>query len=141
MKTILITGCSSGFGLEIAKHFLDRGWKVIATMRVPNDNLVPQSEHLKILPLDVTDSESIRAAIDAAGPIDALVNNAGIGFLNASFPEPQTVGESLSIAGTGQQFQKEVGVVSVERPQSLRHNFDRRTDRRAGSQRNRPAGN
>ena len=33
MKTILITGCSSGFGLETARHFLDRDWKVIAAMR------------------------------------------------------------------------------------------------------------
>ena len=32
MKTVLITGCSSGFGLETAKTFLDRGFKVVATM-------------------------------------------------------------------------------------------------------------
>ncbi|RYD36003.1 MAG: SDR family oxidoreductase [Verrucomicrobiaceae bacterium] len=83
MKTILITGCSSGFGLEIAKHFLERDWKVIATMRTPDAELLPRSEHLRILSLDVTDAESIRAAVEAAGPIDALVNNAGIGFLNA----------------------------------------------------------
>lgn len=83
MKTILITGCSSGFGLEIAKHFLAQNWKVIATMRVPDEDVLPRSEHLKILPLDVTNPESIRAAIEQAGPIDALVNNAGIGFLNS----------------------------------------------------------
>lgn len=83
MKTILITGCSSGFGLEIAKHFLDRDWKVIATMRTPDPEVLPRSEHLTILALDVSDADSIRAAIEAAGPIDALVNNAGIGFLNS----------------------------------------------------------
>ena len=83
MKTILITGCSSGFGLEIANHFLDRNWKVIATMRVPDEAILPRSEHLRILPLDVTKPESIRAAIEQAGPVDALVNNAGIGFLNS----------------------------------------------------------
>lgn len=83
MKTILITGCSSGFGLEIAKHFLDRNWKVIATMRVPDEDVLPRSQHLKILPLDVTKEDSIRVAIEQAGPIDALVNNAGIGFLNS----------------------------------------------------------
>ncbi|RYD19728.1 MAG: SDR family oxidoreductase [Verrucomicrobiaceae bacterium] len=83
MKTILITGCSSGFGLEIAKHFLEREWKVIATMRTPDPEVLPRSENLTILPLDVTDAESIRAAVEAAGPIDALVNNAGIGFLNS----------------------------------------------------------
>ncbi|HET6803994.1 MAG TPA: SDR family oxidoreductase [Frateuria sp.] len=82
MKTILITGCSSGFGLEIAQDFLGRGWQVIATMRTPRENLLPRSARLRVLPLDVTDPRSIRALIDAAGPIDALVNNAGIGLLN-----------------------------------------------------------
>ncbi len=41
MKTILITGCSSGFGLEIAKYFLDRDWKVVATMRTPREDVLP----------------------------------------------------------------------------------------------------
>jgi NAD(P)-dependent dehydrogenase (short-subunit alcohol dehydrogenase family) len=79
MKTILITGCSSGFGLEIAKHFLDRHWKVIATMRTLQEDVLPGSEHLRVLALDVTDPQSIHQAIEAAGPIDALVNNAGLG--------------------------------------------------------------
>ncbi|WP_428490830.1 SDR family oxidoreductase [Rhodopila sp.] len=79
MKTILITGCSSGFGLETAKYFLDRDWKVVATMRTPRGNLLPGSEHLRLLALDVTDAESVRQAVEAAGPIDALVNNAGFG--------------------------------------------------------------
>lgn len=83
MKTVLITGCSSGFGLETARYFLDRDWRVIATMRIPRDDLLPRSEHLRVLALDVTDSESIRQAVDAAGPIDVLVNNAGIGMLGA----------------------------------------------------------
>ena len=83
MKTVLITGCSSGFGLEIAKDFLGRGWQVIATMRTPREDVLPRSKRLRVLPLDVTDPRSIRALIDAAGPIDALVNNAGIGLLNA----------------------------------------------------------
>jgi len=83
MKTILITGCSSGFGLEIAKHFLERNWKVVATMRVPDETVLPRSENLRILPLDVTDPDSIRAAVEQAGTVDALVNNAGIGFLNS----------------------------------------------------------
>ncbi|MDR3495878.1 MAG: SDR family oxidoreductase [Ancalomicrobiaceae bacterium] len=79
MKTILITGCSSGFGLETAKCFLDRDWKVVATMRKPREDVLPRSEHLRVLALDVTDPESIRQAVEAAGPIDALVNNAGFG--------------------------------------------------------------
>lgn len=83
MKTVLITGCSSGFGLETARYFLDRDWKVIATMRTPREDVLPRSEHLRVLALDVTDPQSIREVVDAAGPIDVLVNNAGIGVLNA----------------------------------------------------------
>lgn len=83
MQTIMITGCSSGFGLEIAKHFFAKGWKVIATMRTPREEVLPRSERLRIIPLDVKDAESIRRAVDSAGPIDALVNNAGIG---AAYP-------------------------------------------------------
>lgn len=83
MKTILITGCSSGYGLETARHFLSRGYSVIATMRTVREDVLPRSEHLRILPLDVTDSDSIAATVEAAGPIDALVNNAGIGVVGA----------------------------------------------------------
>ena len=79
MQTILITGCSSGFGLETARHFLERGWRVIATMRTPREDLLPPSERLRVLQLDVTDAQSIRKAVEAAGPIDVLVNNAGFG--------------------------------------------------------------
>jgi len=84
MKTILITGCSSGFGLEIARAFLDRpDWTVVATMRTPRADILPTSDQLRVLPLDVTDPESIRHAIEAAGQINVLVNNAGIGYMNA----------------------------------------------------------
>lgn len=83
MKTILITGCSSGFGHETAKYFLERDWNVIATMRTPREDVLPASENLRILSLDVTREDSIRRVIEEAGQIDALVNNAGIGLLNA----------------------------------------------------------
>ena len=87
MPSILITGCSSGFGLETARLFLDRGWQVTATMRSPRDDLLPASDRLRIVALDVTDAASIKAAIEAAngafGPIDVVVNNAGLGQLNA----------------------------------------------------------
>jgi NAD(P)-dependent dehydrogenase (short-subunit alcohol dehydrogenase family) len=83
MNTILITGCSSGFGLETARYFFDRGWTVVATMRTPREDVLPRSERLRVLPLDVTDARSIAGAVDAAGPIDVLVNNAGVGLLNA----------------------------------------------------------
>ncbi|HGE8465233.1 SDR family oxidoreductase [Serratia nevei] len=83
MKTVLITGCSSGFGLETAEYFLRNDWKVVATMRTPSEDLLPRSEHLRVFALDVTDRESIRRTVEAAGPIDVLVNNAGIGVMNA----------------------------------------------------------
>jgi len=83
MNTVLITGCSSGFGLATAELFLERGWNVIATMRTPRSDILPASDKLRILPLDVTDAGSIAAAMAEAGPIDVLVNNAGVGLLNA----------------------------------------------------------
>lgn len=79
MPTILITGCSTGFGLETAKLFLEKGWKVVATMRSPKDGILPVSDNLTILRLDVTDPASIASAIHQAGEIDVLVNNAGFG--------------------------------------------------------------
>jgi len=83
MKTALITGCSSGYGLETARHFHANGWKVIATMRTPRPGLLPESDRIQLVPLDVTNQDSIAAAIDASGPIDVLVNNAGIGIVGA----------------------------------------------------------
>jgi NAD(P)-dependent dehydrogenase (short-subunit alcohol dehydrogenase family) len=83
MNTVLITGCSTGFGRETAVYFLANGWKVVATMRDPSASTLPASDRLHVLALDVTDADSIAAAIAAAGAIDVLVNNAGIGWLNA----------------------------------------------------------
>ncbi|HZH11939.1 MAG TPA: SDR family oxidoreductase [Microvirga sp.] len=91
MKTVLITGCSSGFGLETTRYFLDRGWSVVATMRTPREDILPRSEHLRVISLDVTNQESIEQAIIAAGPIDVLVNNAGIGWLNALEGTPMEI--------------------------------------------------
>ncbi|APO72719.1 short-chain dehydrogenase protein (plasmid) [Rhizobium gallicum] len=82
MPKILITGCSSGFGLAIAQTFMTAGWDVVATMRTPRNNLLPSNDRLEILALDVTSADSITKAVEAAGPIDALVNNAGVGMLN-----------------------------------------------------------
>ncbi len=83
MQTVLITGSSSGYGLETARYFLARGWNVVATMRNPERQVLPPAENLKTLQLDVTIPESIAAAVEAAGPIDVLVNNAGIGGVGA----------------------------------------------------------
>ncbi|MFC7518599.1 SDR family oxidoreductase [Herbaspirillum sp. GCM10030257] len=83
MKTILITGCSSGYGLETARLFHTKGWNVIATMRTPNAAVLAPTGRLQVLPLDVTLPESIDQALRLAGPIDVLVNNAGIGLFGA----------------------------------------------------------
>ncbi|WP_414163008.1 SDR family oxidoreductase [Superficieibacter sp. BNK-5] len=79
MSTVLITGCSSGFGLATAKLFLEKGWEVIATMRTPDPTLLPDSDKLTILPLDITSAESIDNVVNATGAIDVLVNNAAFG--------------------------------------------------------------
>ncbi|MDA0159660.1 SDR family oxidoreductase [Solirubrobacter ginsenosidimutans] len=83
MNTVMITGSSSGYGLETARHFHEQGWNVIATMRTPRTDVLPQSDRMRVLALDVTSTESISAAVAAAGPIDVLVNNAGIGAFGA----------------------------------------------------------
>jgi NAD(P)-dependent dehydrogenase (short-subunit alcohol dehydrogenase family) len=79
MSTILITGCSSGFGLATARLFLERDWDVVATMRTPRPELLPASERLRVLPLDIAQPDSVARAITAAGAIDVLANNAGFG--------------------------------------------------------------
>ena len=52
-------------------------------MRTPREDILPRSERLRVLALDVTKPESIAAALEASGPIDVLVNNAGIGVIGA----------------------------------------------------------
>lgn len=95
MQKILITGCSTGFGLDTARHFLEHGWEVTATMRTPSQDILPPSKHLKVIPLDVTNEASIRQAVEAAGPIDALVNNAGVGLMGIFEGTPMTTIRAL----------------------------------------------
>jgi NAD(P)-dependent dehydrogenase (short-subunit alcohol dehydrogenase family) len=95
MKTALITGCSSGYGLETARYFHSQGWNVIATMRTPREGVLPHSDRLRVLALDVTKPESISAALEASGPIDVLVNNAGIGMFGAFEATPMSIVRSL----------------------------------------------
>jgi NAD(P)-dependent dehydrogenase (short-subunit alcohol dehydrogenase family) len=83
-----ITGCSTGFGRELASHMLGLGYRTVVTARNPADvkDLAAKGEAL-VLKLDVTDQSQIDAAIKAAekqfGGIDVLVNNAGIGYFAA----------------------------------------------------------
>lgn len=95
MNTILITGSSSGFGLETARTFLERGWSVIATMRAPREDLLPASERLRVLPLDVTNADSIAKVVDEAGRADVLVNNAGAGMMGALEGTPMAATREL----------------------------------------------
>ncbi|WP_030539968.1 SDR family oxidoreductase [Sphingobium sp. DC-2] len=95
-STILITGTSSGYGKAVAEHFLQKGWNVIATMRHPEAAAFDgDTRRLRVLPLDVTDADSIAALIEAAGHIDVLVNNAGIGAVGAFEAMPMTLVRQL----------------------------------------------
>ncbi|KQV36347.1 SDR family oxidoreductase [Rhizobium sp. Root1204] len=82
-KTVLITGCSSGFGEASACLFAERGWNVVATMRNPSD-LCETLPNVFVTKLDVQDRASIRSALDAGiekfGRIDVVINNAGYGL-------------------------------------------------------------
>ena len=81
-----ITGCSTGFGRELAKLIVARGWPVVVTARnkAQVEDLAT-SDKVLALELDVTDGKEIDAAVKAAeekfGAIDVLVNNAGYGYL------------------------------------------------------------
>jgi len=83
-----VTGVSRGFGREIAIQALARGYRVVATARdVASLADLDRHERLLRLPLDVTDTARIAAAVATAeahfGAIDVLVNNAGYGYLAA----------------------------------------------------------
>lgn len=84
MKTIFITGTSSGIGRSTAKLFAERGWNVVATMRSPEkETELTQLKNVLVTKLDVQLKNTIQEAIDLGikhfGNIDVLVNNAGYG--------------------------------------------------------------
>ena len=82
-----ITGCSTGFGHELAKQCIAQGLRTVVTARDPALLQSHASEHTLVLKLDVTNSHEVAAAVTAAharfGAIDVLVNNAGIGYFAA----------------------------------------------------------
>ena len=82
-----ITGCSTGFGRELAEQAINRGFNVVVTARDVQkvaDLVVGKEQHTLALALDVTDSANIDGAVKATlakfGAIDVLVNNAGYGY-------------------------------------------------------------
>ncbi|OBF66656.1 short-chain dehydrogenase/reductase [Mycobacterium sp. 852002-51971_SCH5477799-a] len=90
MARWLITGCSTGFGREIARAALQAGHNVVVTARRPEavrDIAAEFGDRALPLALDVTDAAQIAAAVSAAdaafGGIDVLVNNAGHGYLSS----------------------------------------------------------
>ena len=94
-RTVLITGCSSGFGKLLVNAFLDSGWRVIATMRNAEqradmfaDTAEKYGERLVIASLDVTSASDREAIVDVingldGSSLDCLVNNAGYALWGA----------------------------------------------------------
>ena len=89
-KVWFITGCSTGFGRELAKAVLERGYRAVVTARNPakvEDIVAGHRDRALVLELDVTDSVEVDAAVKSAEQhfkrIDVLVNNAGIGYFGA----------------------------------------------------------
>jgi NAD(P)-dependent dehydrogenase (short-subunit alcohol dehydrogenase family) len=89
-STWLITGCSTGFGRELARVVVARGYRAVVTARNPaqvEDIVAGHGDLAVALPLDVTNpaqvTETVRRAEERFGGIDVLVNNAGIGYFAA----------------------------------------------------------
>jgi NADP-dependent 3-hydroxy acid dehydrogenase YdfG len=85
-----ITGCSTGFGRELAKLVLDRGYRAVVTARDPRkiqDLTTGHEGRVLVLKLDVTNAaeaaEAVKKAETTFGSIDVLVNNAGYGYVGA----------------------------------------------------------
>ena len=113
MKTIVITGASSGIGMATARHFAEKGWRVAATMRDPRpDHELSGVTGVKLYRLDVTDLASILSALDAIiadfGSVDVVLNNAGYGLAGPF--------ESVSEAQIAAQFETNLfGLMRVTR--------------------------
>ena len=89
-KVWFITGCSTGFGKQLAKEVLQAGYKAVVTARNTNDvqDIISAYPNTSVaVKLDVTNAAEIKEAVEKAiqsfGTIDVLVNNAGIGYFGA----------------------------------------------------------
>ena len=103
MKSVLITGTSTGIGRSTAVELAKRGWRVFATMRDTDKALALGSAlvdsgvqgRVEIVQLDVTDTASIRNAVattlaKSGGTLDAIVHNAGVSIAGAFEDLPDT---------------------------------------------------
>lgn len=85
MKTIFVTGASSGIGRETTKYFSEKGWRVIAAMRNPQKaGDLAELPNVVIMPLDLMNPEQIRESSRKAlaeYDVDVLFNNAGYGMM------------------------------------------------------------
>ena len=109
-RATLVTGCSSGIGRAIAIRIAAEGWPVYATAR-RRESILDLTDHgCRVLPLDVTDESSRRAAVDEIvdrhGAVSALVNNAGYGQQGAC--------EEVPLSAFRRQFETNVfGAVAL----------------------------
>jgi len=99
-RTVLITGCSSGFGRAAALAFHGAGWNVVATMRdTTRWSGADLPEDILVVSLDVQDAEATQAALAKAvarfGRLDCLVNNAGQGLFSVFEVTPMTAIRAL----------------------------------------------
>lgn len=105
MKTIMITGASSGIGRATARHFLKEGWKVALVGR-RTDQLVETSQghsNALVLPFDVTNAaaveDGVQKVVSEWGRLDALFNNAGVSLPSTMIDEIK-VEDWLNVANT-----------------------------------------
>jgi NAD(P)-dependent dehydrogenase (short-subunit alcohol dehydrogenase family) len=99
-RSVLITGCSSGIGLDAARTLRDRGWTVIAACRKPGDVAARQAEGFPSVRIDHGDAESVETGFAEAlalvdGRIDALFNNGGHGMSGAAEDLPRAALEHV----------------------------------------------
>lgn len=114
MKKILITGCSTGFGYNAAKHFAKKGNHIFASMRNTTGKNAEKVKELiefgnsnglniEVIDIDVTSDESVDSATSKLPTIDVLINNAGVGFGGPieSFTSAQIINQlDVNVVGT-----------------------------------------
>lgn len=106
-KVVVVTGCSSGFGEGAIKAFADKGYRVWGTLRDANGRnaakkaaLEAYSPSVSVIEMDVTDDASVATAfahILSQGPVDVLINNAGVMYLGIT--------EAFSVAQAKEQME------------------------------------